>query len=168
MKETGDGTDVTRVTAALAHVSLFRRLSPRKLRRLAENMTMRSYSRGDVILREADTSMSLYIVLAGSVHVVRRGADGAQVLLDRMGELSFFGEMGLIDDRPRVSSVVALEPTVCALLAKWDFHSMLRNDPGIAAALIPVLNSRIRSLQERLLESAEAPGGPTNGPGRGA
>jgi CRP-like cAMP-binding protein len=63
---------------------------------------------------------------------------------------SFFGDMGLIDDMTRSATVVAVEPTECALLARWDFQRELRGDPEIALALIPVLNARIRELEARL------------------
>ena len=56
--------------------------------------------------------------------------------------------MGLIDDQPRSATVIADEPTECALLAKWDFQNELREDPEIALALLPVLNARIRRLDE--------------------
>jgi CRP/FNR family transcriptional regulator, cyclic AMP receptor protein len=74
-----------------------------------------------------------------------------------MGPGSFFGEMGLIDDMPRSATVVAIEPTVCALLAKWDFRNELRHDPDIALALLPILCERIRDLEKlRAAESVRA------------
>jgi CRP/FNR family cyclic AMP-dependent transcriptional regulator len=142
--------DVARVAAALGQVSIFRRLRPRKLRRLAEQTTRRTYPAGDVIVREGDTCMSFYVVLSGSVRIVREAGAERELVIDEIGELGFFGEMGLIDDVPRLTTVVAVEPTECALLAKWDFESQLRDDPDVALALIPVLNARIRELQARL------------------
>ena len=61
--------------------------------------------------------------------------------------------MGLIDDVPRSATVIAVEPTECALLAKWDFQNELREDPDIALALLPVLTQRIRDLDARLAEA---------------
>ncbi len=144
--------DVARVAAALARVSIFRRVSHRRLRRLAEHTTRRTYPAGDVIVREGDTCMSFYVILSGSVRIVREAGGERELVIDRVGELGFFGEMGLIDDVPRLTTVVALEPTECALLAKWDFEDQLRDDPEVALALIPVLNARIRELQARLAE----------------
>jgi CRP/FNR family cyclic AMP-dependent transcriptional regulator len=138
------------LVATLARVSLFERLSERKLRRLAERMTRRTYAAGDVIVRAGDTCMSFYVILSGSVRVVLDAGGGRQLVIDDVGELEFFGEMGLIDDMPRLTTVVAIEPTECALLAKWDFEHQLRSDPGVALALFPVLNARIRELQARL------------------
>ena len=65
-----------------------------------------------------------------------------------LGPAGFLKEMGLIDGLPRSATVVAVEPTECALLAKWDFANDLRKDPDIALA--PVLHPRIRELDARL------------------
>jgi CRP-like cAMP-binding protein len=97
--------------------------------------------------------MALYIVLSGLVRVERELDVGVPVCVAEMGAASFFGEMGLIDDAPRSATVVALEPTECALLSKWDFQNELRNDPQIAVALLPVLNERIRDLEARLTQA---------------
>jgi CRP/FNR family transcriptional regulator, cyclic AMP receptor protein len=77
-------------------------------------------------------------------------------VLEELGPGGAFGEMGLIDDMPRAASVIAIEPTECVLLARWDFQNELREDPEIALALLPVLNARIRDLNERLARSESA------------
>jgi CRP/FNR family transcriptional regulator, cyclic AMP receptor protein len=135
-----------------ARVPLLSRLSRRQRARLARLATCRAYRPGDVIVRQGDTSITLYLVLTGLVAVERESETGARVRLAQLGPAGFFGEMGLIDDEPRAASVVALEPTECALLSKWDFRNELRNDPDIALALIPVLNARIRELEAALAE----------------
>jgi CRP-like cAMP-binding protein len=94
--------------------------------------------------------MSFYVVLSGSVRVERREAGDGRAVARTLGPAGSFGEMGLIDDLPRSATVVAVEPTVCALLAKWDFANELREDPDIALALLPVLTGRIRELESRL------------------
>ena len=70
-----------------------------------------------------------------------------------------FGEMGLIEDLPRAATVVAEQPTTCALLAKWDFQNELRDDPEIALSLLPVLTGRIRELDSLLAQAQTQPQG---------
>ena len=147
---TCDGRASEDVEATLASVPMFRHLGARPRTRLAQYFCRRSYRAGEVIVRQGDTSMSFYVVLSGTVRIVRHpaGDDGVDIVEEGPG--SFFGEMGVIDDLPRAATVVALEPTECALLAKWDFQRELGADPGIALALISVLNARIRTLEDRL------------------
>jgi len=143
-------TDVAVIEEVFAKVALLDRLTPSQRRRLARLATTRSFREGTVIVRQGDTSMALYVLLSGRVRIEKRSEQGSTVEIDQVGRGGFFGEMGLIDDVPRSATVVALESTECALLARWDFQTELREDPYIALALLPVLNQRIRSLQEQL------------------
>lgn len=139
-----------------ATVPLLHRLSARQRKRLAGLATRRSYRPGSIIVRQGDTSMALYIVLSGAVRIELEPEMGAPVRITEVGPAGYFGEMGLIDDSPRSATVVAIEPTECALLSKWDFRNELRHDPDIALALLPVLNERIRELEARLTQDRPA------------
>ena len=139
-----------------ATVPLLRRLSSRQRSRLAHLATRRSYRPGSIIVRQGDTSMALYIVLSGTVRIELEPDTGAALPITEVGPAGYFGEMGLIDDAPRSATVVAIEPTECALLSKWDFRDELRHDPDIALALLPVLNERIRELEARLAQDHPA------------
>ena len=141
---------VAEVEKIFAHMPLLRRLSNRQRARLARLATRHSYRPGQVIVRQGDTSVSLYVVLSGSVRIERGAETGSSVHVAREGRGGFFGEMGLIDDAPRAATVTAEEPTECALLAKWDFQTELRHDPDITLTLLPILTQRIRELEARL------------------
>jgi len=141
------------VATVLAGMPMFHHLGARQRARLAAHTCRRVYRAGEVIVRQGDTSMSFYVVLSGRVRIVRhtagdRGDGGVDVVEEGPG--GFFGEMGVIDDLPRAATVVAVERSECALLAKWDFQRQLGGDPGVALALISVLNARIRQLEDRL------------------
>ena len=146
-------TSATSAPAAegdFAGVPLFAHLSARHLARLTRLTTRRSYRAGAVIVRQGDTSMSFYVILAGRVRVERVPAAGATAASEELGPGGFFGEMELIDDLPRAATVTAVAPTECALLATWDFQHELRGEPEIALALLPALNRRIRDLEAQL------------------
>lgn len=138
------------IEQTFAAVPLFRRLGARKQARLAALATTRRYREGATIVRQGDTSMTLYVILSGRVRIEREIERGVTIPVGELGTAGAFGEMGLLDDEPRAATVVALEPTECALLSKWDFQTELRNDPDIALAVLPVLTQRIRELNARL------------------
>ena len=150
--------DSGRIEETLAAVPLLARLSSRQRARLAALATTRSYEPEWVIVRQGDTSMALYVILSGSVRIERE-SDRGSAIVHEAGPRGFFGEMGLIDDLPRSATVVAQEPTECALLAKWDFQNELRSDPEIALALLPVLNERIRKLNALVAGEPEGASG---------
>jgi CRP/FNR family transcriptional regulator, cyclic AMP receptor protein len=140
------------VEDALARVSLLSRLSDRQRGRLASRVTTRAYPAGATIVKQGDTSVSFYVLLSGRARIEHEAA-GSTIVVEELGPGGAFGEMGLIDDLPRAATVIAEEPTVCALLARWDFQNELRDDPDIALALLPVLNQRIRDLDARLVRA---------------
>jgi CRP-like cAMP-binding protein len=145
------------VAAVLASIPMFGHLGPRQRARLAQHFCRRTYRTDEIVVRQGDTSLSFYVVLSGRVQIVRHCAGAAGVEIVEEGPGSFFGEMGVIDDLPRAATVVALEPTECGLLAKWDLQRELGADTGIALALISVLNARIRLLEDRLSAAPPAP-----------
>ena len=146
--------NVEEVERTLRGVTLFAHLSQRQRARLARFATTRSYELGSTIVRQGDTSMSLYVILSGAVRVSRESeGGGGSVEVEQLGPGGAFGEMGLIEDLPRAATVVAEQPTTCALLAKWDFQNELRDDPEIALSLLPVLTARIRELDSLLAQA---------------
>ena len=154
MTEPPVSPDAAEIEKVLGQVTLFSRLSGRQRARLARFATTREYRQGSTIVRQGDTSMSLYVILSGSVRVNRESeGGGGAVEVEQLGPGGAFGEMGLIEDLPRAATVVAEEPTTCALLAKWDFQNELREDPEIALSLLPVLTGRIRELDSMLAQS---------------
>ncbi len=128
------------VEMAFGRIALFAGLSPAERRRLVALATTRSFAAGTTIVREGDTSMALYVVLAGRVAVEVGGHCVRELASD-----GFFGELGVIDDAPRSATIVALERTRCALLGAWD----VRDNPRIALSLLPIMARLIREANGR-------------------
>jgi CRP/FNR family cyclic AMP-dependent transcriptional regulator len=143
--------DPVAIEEVFGRVPLLARLNDRQRSRMAQLSTTRLYEEGSIIVRQGDTSMALYVVLSGRARIDRESEAGKTVQVDEVTHGGFFGEMGLIEDMPRAATVIAEQPTECALLAKWDFQNELRTDPDIALALLPVLGARIRELDDQLV-----------------
>jgi CRP-like cAMP-binding protein len=137
--------DRQHLTAVFASALLFTNLSLKEQRRLAQSATTRWYPAGATIIREGDTSMALYVIVSGRVAVEIRSDGKAPQPIREIGPYGFFGELGLIDDRPRSASVIAVVPTECALLTISD----IRHNPRIALGLLPVLAQRVREASAR-------------------
>ena len=72
--------------------------------------------------------------------VIRKGRTIA-----RLGPGEFFGEISLIDRRPRVATVVADSPVRCLVLQHDDLRKLLLDDPQMAWSLLQTLASRLRN-----------------------
>jgi len=130
--------------AALAGVPLFAGISEDSMERLAAVAGEQAFGAGQFIVRQGQVGTGLYVILSGSVKVLR-GADELAHL--RAGE--FFGELSVIDQQPRNASVQAAEPTQVLALASWDLLGLLESDPQLALNMIKGLVARVRSAGEQ-------------------
>jgi CRP-like cAMP-binding protein len=96
-----------------------------------------------VIARQGEIGTGFFVVVDGSVRVVRGGEEVAV-----LGPGEFFGELSVLDGLPRVAQVVAVEPTRCLALASWDFEQALLDSPPLALAILRGLATRLRSVTE--------------------
>ncbi len=131
-------------------VPLFRNVAPEDLAGFAQLTRERTYPKGSVIVFEDDPGDALYLVASGQVKVVLIGEDGREVILSVMGSGSFFGEMALLDDRPRSAHVIAMEDSRLLLLRRDDFQNQLRQSPAVAVALLAELSRRLREADEKI------------------
>ena len=145
---------------ALRTAPLFAPLDERQRSRIGDLMTIRRFDPGTTILRQGSSAVALYLLLDGEVEVSREPEEGGRAVpLARLKPGDIFGEMAVLDDDTRSSSVTALEPSRCALLSRWDLLQELRRHPELALELVRVLARRIRNLDERVAtsEARQAP-----------
>src|ERR1051325_11381165 len=120
----------------LRTVPLFTKLEDAELQRFAELTREKSYPKGSVILFEDDPGDSLFIVRDGRVKVVLVGEDGREVILGVLGVGEYFGELSLIDDRPRSAHVIAMEDSNLLVLRREDFRKRVESSPSVAWSLL--------------------------------
>lgn len=140
---------------ALRTAPLFVPLDERQRSRIGDLMTIRRFDAGAMILKQGSSAVALYLLLDGEVEVSREPEEGGRaVTLARLKPGDVFGEMAVLDDDTRSSSIVAVGPVRCALLSRWELMQELRRFPQLAIGLIRVLARRVRILDERLATSA--------------
>jgi len=112
-------------------------------------MSQAVFQPGQMIFREGDTTQEAYRILKGRVEISIAG-EGKAVILAQLGEGDIFGEMAMVDERPRSASAQALEVTDCEVLTAENFNEAVLQRPEI---LIPYLASffeRLRTANDRL------------------
>jgi len=110
---------------------------------------------GQVIFRENDPGDKMYIILEGVVEILKEAQGGSSKVLTSVGKGEFFGEMALIDDRPRSATAIASVP--CKLLVMSDdlLDSYIAGNPEFASKMIRNLAQRLRGAN-KLIEQALA------------
>ncbi len=119
-------------------------------------MKERNYSANEVIFREGDPSEYAHIVDSGLVEISKR-IEGQVVVLAQLGPGEIFGEMGLVDERPRSARARALVATQTRTLTKRRFLDVLRTNPDDALAYIKALFERLRSMNARVDLDGDVP-----------
>ncbi len=82
---------------------------------------IKSFDTGQLIFSERDKGDGAYFIMEGKVKVVALSANSEEILLGKLGKGEIFGEMALIDDKPRSATVVTLSPCKIAFISKKAF-----------------------------------------------
>jgi CRP/FNR family transcriptional regulator, cyclic AMP receptor protein len=132
-----------RRTELLGGCPLFAGVGPDDLAAIAERAVEVDFPAEHAIARQGEIGTGLFVVIEGSVRVVRDGQE-----LARLGGGDFFGEMSVIDGLPRVAMVVTTKPTRCLALASWEFERLVIEHPTIGLAILRGLSARLRAKTE--------------------
>ena len=104
---------------------------------------------GQVIFREGDTSQEAFRILRGRVEISIL-ADGKPVILAQLGEGDIFGEMAMVDERPRSASAQALDVTECEVLTPENFNELVLSRPEVLIPYMASFFERLRTANDRL------------------
>jgi CRP/FNR family transcriptional regulator, cyclic AMP receptor protein len=126
----------------LRKVSLFDSLSDRDIKRLADALTERIFSAGDVILTEGERGVGIgfYVIGEGTVNYRVDGKD-----VGSSGPGDYFGEIALIEDRPRAATVTAATDVTVYVMTRWEFRALAGENADIASRLQQVMAQRLRT-----------------------
>ena len=125
-------------------VPIFSQMKKEDLAEIAKKARHHRFQRGDLIIKEGDRSNALFIVASGAVEVLKDRNGKNERRLAIMGPCSYFGEMALIDNKPRWASVIAKEDAHLLSLERADLHREIERMPAMAMELLRMLTQRIR------------------------
>jgi CRP-like cAMP-binding protein len=126
----------------LEQVPLFRDLSKRHVRRVADLAAARRFEAGSSIIRVGEPGDAFYVILDGAAQA--RPRSGRPV---KLGAGDFFGEMALLDGAPRSATVEAVTEVLTMRVGRPAFAKLIKQEPQITAALLATLAQRVRRLE---------------------
>ena len=128
----------------LRQVSIFDCLGDAEIESLAEMTFSRTFDKGQFIILAEESGDTLFIIRSGQVRVSLIHEDGKEFVLSLLGEGEVFGELSLLDNRPRSANVTAVVATELMMLTRADFFRLIERVPQIAVSLLEELSSRLR------------------------
>ncbi|HST89757.1 MAG TPA: cyclic nucleotide-binding domain-containing protein [Ktedonobacterales bacterium] len=132
----------------LAKVPLFTELGKRELQRIGAVCREQRYAAGDPLVWQGTPGTGFFVITAGKVRIMQQRADGDTRQLNVLGPGDTFGEMALLDELPRSTTALAVEPTTALVLPVWDFRAILKEDSEIALGLLKALSRRLRAVEQ--------------------
>lgn len=132
----------------LRRVPLFAGLRAEALDGLAAQLRRRTFRRGTMIFHKDQAGDALYIIESGRVRIFLPAENGTELTVEICGAGEVFGELALLDRRPRSASAEALEDTTALVLGREEFRAHLAASPQLAVALIELLSMRLRHATE--------------------
>ncbi len=135
---------------SLRAVPLFESLDDDAADTICSLLTNEECNAGAVLFRAGDAGDSMYLIEEGKIQISMRSADGEELILAVLGEGDFFGEMALIDGKPRSANACVVERSRFAVLSRQHFLSFLGSSPNVAVEMLTALTRRLRRTDELL------------------
>ncbi len=128
----------------LRNVRLFSELEDKDLETLAEEFNERRFSAGEKVALEGEGGLMFFVVESGELSVEVHGEP-----VSTMGPGSAFGEIALIDRRPRTATVTAATDVKAYGLPVFVFRPFVESRPGVAWKMLEAMADRLALAESR-------------------
>ena len=98
---------------------------------------------GEILFREGDTGEHMYIVVRGELEILKGPNSDDELILNRIPEGEYIGEMSLVTGAPRTASVRASREVVLLSLSRVQLMDLLQRHPHLASDMVSVLSQRL-------------------------
>ncbi len=137
----------------LSRVPIFENLSKRELAAVVRILHEREYQAEEIIFRENEPGMGMYIIQNGTVAII---SESGQLQLSELSDGAFFGDVALLDDAPRSATAVA--KTACRIFGFFqpDLFALMERDPRLGLKIVfrlaRLMAERLRKTNQRAQE----------------
>jgi CRP-like cAMP-binding protein len=114
---------------------------------MAEVINRKVVSVGEYVFRQGEQASNAYIVQDGEIQIVR-AKDGQETVLGVVGKGGIFGEMGLIDSKPRMASARATKASTVIIVSEAMFREKLAKADPFIRGLLNIFVDTIRRGQK--------------------
>lgn len=130
---------------------LFRHLKPDELRILKEFAVERTYHPGEDIFKEGDAGDGIYLVNEGAVEISGIVGNNVRVSFSKVGPGEIFGEMAVLEDKPRSASATARAETTVYFLERAEMLKLVERSPAFSLSLLREISHRLREFNRHYL-----------------
>ena len=134
----------------LAKIKLFELFDEDELAELAAVIDSETLEAGNTLFKTGDFGESMYIIRSGTVELFIKDTAGQKIILKIAGEGDIFGEISMLDNRPRTASALALEHTELFALDRDDLLLLFRKKPDAGLNMLAAMSEMLRDADKLL------------------
>jgi len=125
--------------------SIFQGLDEDSLDSLRGVAEIKKYPPQTVLCHQGEVEHTFYVVVEGRVAITQKLADGEERLLSIRQPREYFGELGLLDDTPRMADCVTITDVTVLEITEEVFDSVIENSPAVARTIMRHTVTMLRS-----------------------
>jgi CRP/FNR family transcriptional regulator, cyclic AMP receptor protein len=110
----------------------------------AFNKMKQNYPQHSIIFSEGEIGRNMYVILDGEVEIRKKTGKNSHKVLVSLKAGDFFGEMAIIENKPRTATAVAKVTSSLIALDTDAFYTMVEKSSDFAVKMIKTLSSRLR------------------------
>jgi CRP-like cAMP-binding protein len=115
----------------------------------------KAFPAGHVLFKEGETGKEMYVIQSGKVRISKTVRSVDKTLVE-IGAGEFFGEMSILNDKPRSATATVMEESKLLVIDPKTFEAMVRGNAEIAIRIIKMLSKRLdeadRQIENLLLK----------------
>lgn len=130
-------------TNLLARIPFFTDLPEGELDRIMAQLEVVNLKSGEILFREGDAGENMYIVVSGDLEILMAPDTDNELILNRVPQGEYIGEMSLVTGAPRTASVRAHGDVVLLSMSRSQLMDLLHEHPQLASTMVHVLSQRL-------------------------
>ncbi|HTR80881.1 MAG TPA: DUF1003 domain-containing protein [Bacteroidota bacterium] len=137
------------------NIPIFEKLSSSDQNVLSQLWERRTLKEGETLFVKGETGSSMFVIEKGTVEisVPLEGRDN-KLRISHLHEGDFFGELSLIDGRPRTATATATEECVLLQLKRQEFITFLLERPSVGIGMMAEIGRRLRETDDLVMSLA--------------
>lgn len=151
-------TDIAKAAlSAMAAAGPFRNVSEQVRQALLASGHVLMLNSGALLFQYGEPGGSMFVVVSGLIEVSVLTPDGRKISLNRLGAGECFGEISMIDGKPRTADGVALVDSCLLSINRDAYFDAARRNPELGFAMVQLLCERVRWLSDSVEDYAILP-----------
>lgn len=149
------GFGMASIIQELHSVSLFSDFPEDALQELSQKVESVSLPENTILFKEGDEADGMFIIVQGRISIFGKDEHGREVVFDELDRGEYFGEMSLLDGKPRSAGARTISKTELLKLSRDDFSGVVNRFPALALKLVNEFTNRLRD-NIHILEAASS------------